>query len=73
MVKRVAIDEIHQGKKLGYLAIVMDLQRGTVIFVDNGKNAAAPIPIWKRLKKPGARIEAIATDMRPAYCHVQEQ
>ncbi len=41
MVKRIAIDEIHQGKKLGYLSIVMDLQRGTVIFVGNGKNAAA--------------------------------
>ncbi|MCW5601364.1 hypothetical protein [Nitrosomonas sp.] len=32
-VKRIAIDEIYRGKKLGYLTIVLDLQRGAVIFV----------------------------------------
>lgn len=32
-VKRIAIDEIYQGKKLGYLTIVMDLQRGAVILI----------------------------------------
>lgn len=66
-VKRIAIDEIYQGKKLGYLTIVMDLQRGAVIFVGNGKGADALIPFWKRLKRSGARIEAVATDMGPAY------
>jgi transposase len=66
-VKRIAIDEIYQGKKLGYLTIVMDLQSGAVIFVGNGKGADALIPFWKRLKKSGARIEAVATDMGPAY------
>jgi len=66
-VKRIAIDEIYQGKKLGYLTIVMDLQRGAVIFVGNGKSAEALTPFWKRLKKSGAQIEAVATDMGPAY------
>ena len=66
-VKRIAIDEIYQGKKLGYLTIVMDLQRGAVIFVGNGKGADALIPFWKRLKKSGALIEAVAADMGPAY------
>lgn len=66
-VKRIAIDEIYQGKKLGYLTIVMDLQRGTVIFVGDGKGGDALIPFWKRLKKSGAQIEAVATDMGPAY------
>lgn len=66
-VKRIAIDEIYQGKKLGYLTIVMDLQRGAVIFVGNGKGADALIPFWIRLKKSGALIEAVATDMGPAY------
>ena len=65
-VKRIAIDEIYQGKKLGYLTIVLDLQRGAVIFVGNGKGADALIPFWKRLERSGARIEAIATDMGPA-------
>ena len=66
-VKRIAIDEIYQGKKLGYLTIVLDLQRGAVIFVGNGKGADALIPFWKRLKKSGALIEAVAADMGPAY------
>ncbi len=43
-VKRIAIDEIYQGKKLGYLTIVMDLQRGAVIFVGDGKGADVLIP-----------------------------
>ncbi len=66
-VKRIAIDEIYQGKKPGYLTIVLDLQRGAVVFVGNGKGADALIPFWKRLKRSGARIEAVATDMGPAY------
>ena len=66
-VKRIAMDEIYQGKKLGYLTIVLDLQRGAVIFVGNGKGADALIPFWKRLKRSGASIEAVATDMGPAY------
>jgi transposase len=66
-VKRIAIDEIYQGKKLGYLTIVLDLQRGAVIFVGNGKGGDALLPFWERLKRSGARIEAVATDMGPAY------
>lgn len=66
-VKHIAIDEIHQGKKLGYLTIVMDLQSGAVIFVGDGKGGDALTPFWKRLKRSGAEIEAVATDMGPAY------
>jgi len=66
-IKRIAIDEIYQGKKLGYLTIVMDLQRGAVIFVGDGKGGDALIPFWRRLKRSGAQIEAVATDMGPAY------
>lgn len=66
-VKRIAIDEIYQGKKLGYLTIVLDLQRGAVIFVGKGKSTDALNPFWKRLKKSGARIEAVTTDMGPAF------
>lgn len=66
-VRRIAIDEIYQGKRLGYLTIVMDLQSGAVIFVGEGKGADALEPFWKRLKRSRARIEAVATDMGPAY------
>ena len=53
-IKRIAIDEIHQGKKLGYLTIVMDRQSGAVVFVGDGKGGGALIPFWKRLKRSGA-------------------
>jgi len=66
-IKRIAIDEIYQGKKMGYLTIVMDLQSGAIIFVGDGKGADALIPFWRRLKKSGTQIEAVATDMGPAY------
>ena len=66
-VRRIAIDEIYQGKRLGYLTIVMDLQSGAVIFVGEGKGADALEPFWKRLKRSRGRIEAVATDMVPAY------
>ena len=52
---------------MGYLTIVMDLQSGAVIFVGDGKGADALIPFWRRLKKSGTQIEAVATDMGPAY------
>ncbi len=66
-LKRIAIDEIYIGKRGGYLTVVMDLSRGIVIEVAEGKNAAALDPFWKRLKRSQARIEAVATDMGPAY------
>ena len=45
----------------------MDLQSGAVIFVGDGKGADALTLFWKRLKRSGAQIEAVATDMGPAY------
>ena len=64
-VKRIAIDEIYLGKRMGYLTVVLDLQRGAVIFV--GKGGEALEPFWKRLSRSGAQIEAVATDMGTAY------
>ncbi len=49
------------------MTIVMDLQRGAVIFVGDGKGGDALDPFWKRIKRSGARIEAVAIDRGPAY------
>ena len=46
---------------------MLDLDSGAVVFIGQGKGADALIPFWKRLKAAHARIEAIATDMSPAY------
>ena len=66
-LKRIAIDEIYLGKRSGYLTVVMDLVSGAVIEVAEGKSAASLESFWKRLKKTRAKVEAVATDMGPAY------
>jgi len=66
-LKRIAIDEIYLGSRSGYLTIVMDLDTGAVVEVAEGKSAQALVPFWKRLKYSRSKIEAVATDMGPAY------
>jgi transposase len=66
-LNRLAVDEISVGHGHRYLTVVLDLVSGAVVFVGEGKGADALIPFWKRLKAAHARIEAIATDMSPAY------
>jgi transposase len=66
-LKQIAIDEINIGKGHRYLTIVLNLLTGAVVFVGNGKGAEALDPFWKRLRRAHAQIEAVATDMSPAY------
>ena len=66
-LKRLAIDEISVGHGHRYLTVVLDLVSGAVVFVGRGKGADALIPFWKRLKASHAKIQAVATDMSPAY------
>jgi len=66
-VKRIAIDEIAVRKGQKYLTIVLDLDSGRVIFVGDGRGGDSLLPFWRRLRKSRARIEAVATDMSPAY------
>lgn len=66
-LKQIAIDEISIGKGHRYLTIVLDLKSGAVVFVGDGKGADALEPFWQRLRRSGVKIEAVATDMSPAY------
>jgi transposase len=66
-LRRIAIDEISIGKGHRYLTVVLDLESGAVVFVGEGKGADALDPFWKRLRSSGAKIEAVAIDMSPAY------
>jgi transposase len=66
-LKQIAIDEINIGKGHRYLTIVLNLRTGAVVFVGDGKGADALIPFWKRLRRAHAKVEAVATDMSPAY------
>jgi len=66
-LKRIAIDEISIGKGHRYLTVVMDLVKGVVVFVGEGKGAEALLTFWKRLRSSRAKIKAVALDMSPAY------
>lgn len=66
-LKQIAIDEISTGKGHRYVTIVMDLQSGAVVHVGEGKGGDALTAFWKRLRCSGAKVEAVATDMSPAY------
>ncbi|OWK36700.1 transposase [Fimbriiglobus ruber] len=65
--KRLAIDEIAIGHGHRDLTIVLDLVSGAVVFVGQGKGADALTPFRKRRTAWHAKIEAVATDMSPAY------
>ena len=64
---QIAIDEIGLGKGQRYLTIVLDLKSGAVVFVGEGKGAEALEPFWPRLRRQKVHIEAVATDLSPAY------
>jgi transposase len=66
-LKRIAIDEICIGAGHRYLTVVLDLDSGAVVHVGQGKGGDALTNFWKRLRRSGAKVEAVATDMSPAY------
>ena len=66
-LRQIAIDEISTGKGHVYLTIVLDLESGSVVHVGRGKGGDALTEFWARLRRAGAQIEAVATDMSPAY------
>ena len=66
-LKQIAIDEIAIGHGHRYLTVVLNLETGAVVFVGEGKGADALEPFWKRLRATRAKVEAVATDMSPAY------
>jgi transposase len=66
-LKQIAIDEINIGQGHQYLTIVLNLLTGAVVFVGDGKGTDALDPFWKRLRRARAKVEAVATDMSPAY------
>ena len=66
-LKQIAIDEISIGHGHRYLTVVLNLETGAVVFVGDGKGVEALGPFWGRLRAAKAQVEAVATDMSPAY------
>ena len=63
----IAIDEISIGKHNNYLTVVLDLRTGAVVHVGDGRGADALDPFWRRIKRHGVKLRAIAIDMSPSY------
>lgn len=66
-VRQIAIDEVYVGRGARFATVVLDLERGAVIFVGKGRGTEALRPFWRRLRSSRARIEAVATDMAGGY------
>lgn len=66
-LKRLAIDELAFGKGHDYVSIVLDLDSGAAVYVGDGRAAESIKPFFTQLKRIGARIEAVATDMAQPY------
>ena len=66
-IQYLGIDEICVGHGHRYLTVVLDMRKGAVVFVGDGKGADALDPFWKRLRTSKAQVEAVAIDMSAAY------
>ena len=66
-VRRIAIDEIHVGKKGRFLTLVIDLESGRILWVAKGRGKEALSKFWRRVRRAKTRIEAVACDMSAAY------
>jgi transposase len=66
-LRQIAIDEISIGHGQRYLTVVLDLESGAVVFIGEGKGADSLDKLWPRLRRSGAKVQAVATDMSPAY------
>jgi transposase len=66
-VQYIAIDEFAFRKGHQYMTVVMDLETNQVLYVGKGKKASSLDGFWKRLKRSGAKVKAVAIDMSPAY------
>ena len=66
-VRYLGIDEVHLGKKLGYITVVRDLESGRVLHIGKGKGGDALKGFRKRIRRKAKQIKAVTIDMANAY------
>ena len=66
-VRAIAIDELYLGRARKYVTLVIDLESGRIIWVEQGRGSQALREFWRRFKLSGARLKAVAMDMSGAY------
>lgn len=68
-VRYIAIDEFSIQKGHRYMAVVLDLETGEILYVHEGKDAASVVPFLEELKRAGAPLRAVAIDMSEAFAN----
>ena len=66
-VRYIAIDEFSIRKGKQYMTVVLDLESGEILYVNEGKDAEAVLPFLYKLKRKKVRLSAVAMDMSAAY------
>ena len=66
-VEDIGIDEFAVRKGHVYKTIVVDLGRGRVLHVGEGKGADALNGFWRKVRRKGVRIRHVATDLSAAF------
>lgn len=66
-VRQIAIDEFAIRKGHTYMTLVVDLDSGRVLYWAPGKDHTSLEPFFRKLRRSGAQLEAIAVDMSSAY------
>lgn len=66
-LKRIAIDEIAIRRGHQYLTVVLDLETGRVVYVEEGKDHEALKRFFRKIKRARADLDAIAVDMSTGY------
>jgi len=66
-VRYIAVDEFSIRKRHQYMTVVLDLETGQILHAHEGRDAQALIPFLEKLKRRGAKLQAVAMDMSPAY------
>lgn len=63
----IGIDEFAVSKGHVYKTIVVNLANGQVVHIGDGKGKEALDGFWKKLRKAGVSVKAVATDLSPAF------
>lgn len=66
-LRYIGIDKFAVAKGHGYMAIVVGLKTGRIVYVGNGRGADALDGLWPKLARAGCRIEAMSTDLSGAF------
>ena len=66
-VENIGIDEFAVRKGHIYKTIIVDLDRGRIIYVGDGKGTDALAGFWRKVRRKSLKIKHVATDLSAAF------